>query len=70
MIENDEIIILFYQFLVIRQTDLTFMKRLFKYLCKNILPKINNIKFNDEYYKKLAERINEMVEEQIINTPV
>lgn len=70
MIENEEIIILFYQFLIIRQEDRTFMKRLFKYLCKNILPKINNIKFNDEYYKKLAERINEMVEEQLINTPV
>ena len=45
-----EIIILFYQFLVIRQEDTTFMKRLFKYLCNIILPKINKIEFVDEYY--------------------
>lgn len=68
--ENEEIIILFYQFLVIRQEDTTFMKRLFKYLCNIILPKINKIEFIDEYYKKIVERINEMVKEQLTNTPV
>ncbi len=68
--ENEEIIILFYQFLVIRQEDTTFMKRLFKYLCNIILPKINKIEFIDEYYKKIVERINEMVKEQLTNKPV
>lgn len=68
--ENEEIIILFYQFLVIRQEDTTFMKRLFKYLCNIILPKINKIEFVDEYYKKIVERINEMVKEQLTNKPV
>lgn len=68
--ENEEIIILFYQFLVIRQEDTTFMNRLFKYLCNIILPKINKFKIGDEYYKKLAERINEMVKEQLTNKPV
>jgi len=66
--ENEEIIILFYQFLVIRQEDTTFMNRLFKYLCNIILPKIKKLKIGDEYYKKLSERINEMVKEQLTNT--
>ena len=64
-IEIEELIILFYQFLLIRKENPKYMKILYKYLCDFVLPRINDLHFsNNEHhkiYKELVERINQMV---------
>ena len=64
-IETEELIILFYQFLLIRKENPNYMNNLFKYLCDVVLPKIEKFHFsnNNEFknYKILVEEIKKML---------
>jgi hypothetical protein len=64
-IETEELIILFYQFLLIRKENPNYMNNLFKYLCDVVLPKIEQVHFSNnnifKTYKILVEEIKKML---------
>lgn len=66
LIEIEELVVLFYHFLLIRKENPNYMDNLFKYLCDFVLPKIEHVHFSNinefKYYKNLVEKIKKMLE--------